>query len=113
MAVVPLLDVAGPPLTLPPTLVLDVAVTINKIDNWAGRRLPSRKPLWWCQSEMLPSVAFTWMFKNAAKTFKRGECRCEASAIVAKFELMRLARAAVPEAAPPLTWRVRDNRIRP
>jgi hypothetical protein len=43
------------------------------------------------------------MFQHATEALQGFECCLEASTVVAEFELVRLARAAVPEAAPALT----------
>jgi hypothetical protein len=52
------------------------------------------------------------VFDDAAESIDGSQCSPEASGVIALFELVRLARAAVPEAAPTLAWRVRDYGMR-
>jgi hypothetical protein len=53
------------------------------------------------------------VFKNAAESIDCSQRRLEASAIVTQLELVRLARAAMPEPTPALAWRVGDYWVRP
>src|SRR5688572_32113591 len=53
------------------------------------------------------------MFENAPPYTHGSQRRGKASFIVAELELVRFARAAMPETAPPLTRRMRDHRPRP
>jgi hypothetical protein len=56
-------------------------------------------------------MAIARMLDDASKLFERVESRREAPIVVAKFVLMRLACATVPEPAPPLAWWMGHNRI--
>lgn len=92
MPVVALLDVAGPP-------ALEVSGD------------PSAAAIWSVQAEIRPRMAISRMLKYAAPSAYGGQSCRKASVIVAELELVRLARAAVPEPTPTLTWRMGRDRI--
>ena len=56
-------------------------------------------------------MAIRGMFKYTAEPPNRRQRSGKAAAVIAEFELMRLACAAVPESSPSLAWRVRDNGV--
>src|SRR6266849_3133393 len=60
----------------------------------------------------LPCPRMRGVLKDPAIGFECNQCGFEASAIVAKPVLVRLARGAMPVAAPSLAWRMSNDRMR-
>jgi hypothetical protein len=57
-------------------------------------------------------MAICRMLQNAAETLNCTKGSSKAAGIIAKLELMRFARAAMPEAPPALAGRMRYDRVR-